>query len=171
MEQSRSNNQNPEAGLKSRQGMMMKNRIERVWIERAVDSEPDTSWLGEYSSVEGPGAIDRKARGEMGRNEHRWFVPARAASAEADYRRMESLNAGDWHFVGVIAKALIVSANGVCQTLRSGGLWGVESDSEAEYLASVEAEELAALRAELEALALGFGKRAVAYAFGNVERE
>lgn len=78
---------------------------------------------------------------------------------------MEALNNGDWHHVGIVAKAVIVSANGITQTIRSGGLWGVESDSGADYMAEIERDELAALREELTAL--GFGKRAIEFAVKN----
>lgn len=85
-----------------------------------------------------------------------------------DYQRMESLNRGDWHCIGIIAKAEIVSPQGVCQTIRSGGLWGVESDSDEGYLKSVEDEELATLENELAAM--GIGRRAIEHAFKHVKR-
>jgi hypothetical protein len=59
-----------------------------------------------------------------------------------DYRRCEALNNGDWNYIGVIAKAKLVGMGGVIQTLRSGGLWGIESDSDEEYIRQVEDEEL-----------------------------
>lgn len=83
-----------------------------------------------------------------------------------DFARMESLNNGDWNFIGIIAKAEIVTESGIMQTIRSGGLWGIESDS-GDYLDEVGKEELVNLRSEL--MALGFGKRAIDYAFKTVE--
>lgn len=88
---------------------------------------------------------------------------------EQDYQRMESLNAGQWHFIGVIAKAEIVSSQGVCQTIRSSGLWGVESDSPKEGIAAIEAEQLTELGQEL--LSIGLGERAVKVAVRNAERK
>jgi hypothetical protein len=79
---------------------------------------------------------------------------------------MEGLNNGDWSFIGIIAKAEVVTGNGIMQTIRSGGLWGVESDG-GSYLDEVGKEELESLREELTAL--GFGKRAIDYSFKNVE--
>ena len=82
-----------------------------------------------------------------------------------DYARMESLNRGDWYYVGVIAVAEItLPESTVIQRIRSGGLWGVESDA-GEYFKEVEAEQLAELAAELGKL--GFGKRAIDYAIKN----
>lgn len=83
-----------------------------------------------------------------------------------DFERMEGLNNGDWNFIGIIAKVEVLTSNGVLQTIRSGGLWGIESDA-GDYLDEVGKEELANLRSEL--MALGFGKRAIDYAFKNVE--
>lgn len=172
--------------------MKNKNHIEGVRIETVADESPDLSYLGKYSnSAETEFAIDREERGDCGRGEYRFFnpgsveafnpaaswIPADAAdkrahweaamrsNAEADYKRAEAGNAGDWHMVGVIAKAVVRSASGVSQTLRSGGLWGIESDSGAEYIESVKADELADLRRELESF--GFSTRAINYAFKN----
>jgi hypothetical protein len=115
---------------------------------------------------------------ERGR-EYRFFMPYAGGEKPGtddyrkygleDFKRMESYNRGHWHYLGIIAKAEIVSPQGVCQTIRSGGLWGVESDSGHEYLAEVEGEELAALKAELTAL--GIGARAIAHAFAHVQHK
>lgn len=124
--------------------MRNKKRILSVTIKRIIDSSPDTSYLGEYSNTQ-------------------------------DYERMESLNAGNWCYIGIRAEAKVsvyhpqeVRGTAI-QTITSGGLWGIESDSEEPYLESVEKEELADLRAQLKAL--GFSSRAISTAFKNVERE
>ena len=97
-----------------------------------------------------------------------------------DYERMESLNRGDWCYIGIRAEAE-VGIEGkepsrryhfegwTMQTISSGGLWGIESDSGNDYLQSVEQEELSELRAQLKEL--GFSTRAISTAFKNVERE
>lgn len=90
-----------------------------------------------------------------------------------DYDRMESLNAGHWCFIGIRAEATIVTNinkhHGVCHQITSGGLWGIESDSDKDYLESIEKEELAQLRTELKSL--GFSSRAISTAFKNIERK
>jgi hypothetical protein len=101
-----------------------------------------------------------------------------------DYERMERFNQGSWCFVGVRAEASYVlqswgcwdtSANmfsggcGPIQTLTSGGLFGIESDSDSKYFAEVGRWELADLKAQL--LALGFSKRAISNAFKSVQEE
>lgn len=121
--------------------------------------------------------------GEVSHNEYRWFNPSSnyvnaagqltegvtEADARqyiaADYQRMESLQAGRWWFVGVraIADIEIDGAGRFSkQSITSGGLWGIESDSSPDYLAEVGREELADLRAQL--VALGFSQRAVTMA-------
>ena len=94
--------------------------------------------------------------------------------ARQDYERSEQLNAGNWYYIGIRAEAAVsVDGNnpqgGVTQTITSGGLWGIESDSGRDYLESVEKEELADLKTQL--LALGFSKRAISTAFKSIERE
>jgi len=70
--------------------------------------------------------------------------------------------------IGIISKAELRNPEtSVTQVIRSGGLWGIESDSDKEYLAEVENEQLAELRAEL--LALGIGPRAIAHAVKSVQ--
>lgn len=132
--------------------------------------------------------------GDMGRNELQYFNPSSNYKDETpenirkyvrqDYERMESLNRGDWRFIGIRAEAEIsligtvksgsptldaYFPSRISQTVTSGGLWGVESDSSAEYFKEIEDEQLAELREQLHAV--GFSKRAIAAAFKNVEHE
>jgi hypothetical protein len=90
-----------------------------------------------------------------------------------DYERMERANAGDWCFIGIRAEAQVSfgKVHGMTlllQDLTSGGLWGIESDSDRNYFAEVEKEELGQLEDQLHAV--GFSKRAIAAAFKDVER-
>lgn len=70
-------------------------------------------------------------------------------------------------YIGITAEAEITLTDArdgaPVQTIHSGGLWGIESDSDSKYLASVEQEELANLRGQLHAL--GFSQRAISAAF------
>ena len=122
----------------------MKNgkRISKVIIKQMTDTDPDTSYLGEYSN-----------------------------KAETDYARMESLHRGNWFYMGLRAEAEVFVPCGqssISQGITSGGLYGIESDSGKDYIAEVEQEELAELRKQLSAL--GFSKRAIATACKGVER-
>ncbi len=131
---------------------------------------PDTSWIGEYHSDQRDGAIDRKERGDMERGDYRYWSPANTAeetgnqdSVEQDYQRSESLSGGDWCFMGVWCEAEVQLASAVCQHIRSGGLWGIESDSDDDYLDQVECEQLAELREQL--FAIGFTQLQIDTAF------
>jgi len=120
-------------------------------------------------------------RGDMGRNEYRYFngnvENYKDESPEdirkyvrQDYERMEQLNRGDWAYVGIRIDAEILLPSGsarIVQEITSGGLWGIESDSDASYLKEIETEQLSELREQLRAL--GFGTRAISAAFKNVE--
>jgi hypothetical protein len=168
----------------------MKNTITRVYTETVVDAQPDTSFLGAYSNTADRGAIicvgehagefisDIEGFYELPNTRRlRYFNPpywnygdvseADARSyAKHDFDRMEALQRGDWYFVGVIAKAIVTSIPGTMQTLRSGGLWGIESD-DGKYLDEVRTGQLQELRAELDAF--GFSSRAIDYAFKKAE--
>jgi hypothetical protein len=88
-----------------------------------------------------------------------------------DAKRLEGLASEDWCFVGIIAKAVveIQDGEGIRQTLRSGGLWGIESDSRKEHLEEVAKEELTQLKEEL--IGFGVGPRAAAYAIKQWDGE
>ena len=164
----------------------MKPIIDEIKIKVLLDETPDTSWLGEYTDdypgdyeLQRGSAFDRKPTG----HEFKYFVPANSVEdhrqglskmgysrsqaeemareyARQDYKRMEALNAGDWHFIGIQAQARIsygTNPNGTDRRLEwftSGGLWGIESDSGDEYLTEVAKDELADLREHLGAFSV-----------------
>src|SRR5260370_26431564 len=130
----------------------------------------------------------------MERHEHRYFNgPVENYKGESsedirkyvrqDYERMESLNAGNWYYIGIRAEASVIFGTSkpgdiaprnlpnfcfIPQTITSGGLWGIESGS-GRHLPEVEEDELSELRNELKAL--GFSTRAISQAFKSVERK
>lgn len=83
-----------------------------------------------------------------------------------DFKHMESLNDGSECFYGVMAEAEITVGD-ICQTITSGGIWGIESYSDDSYFKEMEDEQLHKLKQQLTAL--GFSKRAISTAFKNVE--
>ncbi len=151
----------------------MTKHILSVTIHHDVDDAPDTSWIGEYTNEQSPHSIDRKARGDMKRGEYRYFTPANTAeetgnpdSPEQDYQRMEALSRGDWCMMGVWAEAKIqLTGDSPTQRIRSGGLWGIESDS-GDYFNQIDKEQLADLRAELEEI--GFTKAQIDTAYAEM---
>ena len=149
---------------------LQKNRIETIKIKQELDTDPDLSWLGTYAKhPAGPNTRDREERGECGRNEFRYFNCGdnyKGSSAEdmkkyceQDYQRAEQFNSGYWWMIGIKAEAILY-VEGVRQAVTSGGLWGIESDSDKKSLAEVGAEQLAELVTILKSL--GFHGRAIA---------
>ena len=74
-----------------------------------------------------------------------------------DQERLEAYKRGDWHTIGIRAVATVTIHDAVNRCthqhkLTSCGLWGIESDSGEEYLASVFAEEREQLRADIQAM-------------------
>jgi len=212
---------------------MKKNHIEKVWVEKQQDEQPDTSTIGEYTDkkedwslcvhcgefvaiAEEPNRRTEEIEEEILELENEtelsedatiinannemiktlkaeleslilhdcphssrnfnYFKPYAGGEKEGsedyqtygkqDFKRMTGLNNQSWYYVGIVAKAEIKTTTGTIQTIRSGGLWGIESDA-GDYLEQVAQEQLTELRAELTAL--NFGKRAIDHAFQDVE--
>lgn len=147
----------------------MKAEIE---ITREMDDCPDISHLGEFCDWQ-EGAIKRNPS-YLERHSYEWILPAisrdkyfqdlhkigysKGVAAELaqsyvnqDIKRLESLERGDWYFIGIYATAR-KEVNGTIQTFRSGGLWGIESDSDESYLKEVEQEETEQLKSILAKL-------------------
>jgi len=66
-------------------------------------------------------------------------------------RRQQWLD-GQFHFIGIYSKAIVQLSDSLMQTIKSGGLWGIESDSSRDYLKEIEREEINQLTKELEAI-------------------
>lgn len=140
-------------------------------------------------AVRGLAECDCSFSGHWNNREHRYFNPNHESHAglpetdirkycRQDFDRAESLNNGNWCYIGIRAEAEYVLTSygrwlpeknmfsggcGPIQELTSGGLYGIESDSGKQHIAETISEELASLKTEL--LALGFSKRAIATAF------
>jgi hypothetical protein len=153
-------------------------RIIKVTIKRLDDPMGEADYLGKYSNTPGPAdrTIDRKARGDQGQGEMRYFIAENSAkdtgnpgSVEQDYRRMEAGNNGEWHFIGIRAEAEVCLTGATVQRLTSGGLWGIESDAGEGEHRQIEDDQLDELQGEL--LAVGFSEAEIKVAFENVEKK
>jgi hypothetical protein len=166
--------------MTTKQTKTVKPRIERIWIEIKVDTDPDTSFLGEYTDEVDAWHIDRqtgeyihdllkqplpegqRSFPERGR-EFRFFKPYAGGEKPgtddykkyglADFKRMEDLCRGDWCFVGITAKAEVrypISTN--CQRITSFQSGGLwgVESDSKDYHKDVAAEELAGLKSHLE---------------------
>jgi len=145
----------------------------------ALDQAYDT--VGEL--IDSIGECDCSFSGHWNNRECRYFNPNHEnykglpedeirKYCRQDFDRMESLNAGNWCYIGIRAEARVivnekvigpVASHGIAQTITSGGLYGIESDSSREHIEETIQEELSSLKNEL--LALGFSKRAISTAF------
>lgn len=84
--------------------------------------------------------------------------------------RLEQYKNDSFSFLGIRAKATILIPMGnhyLIQEITSGGLWGIESDSDESYFEEVAKEELSALSEAL--LQLGFNKKQINAAIKSVE--
>jgi hypothetical protein len=126
------------------------------------EEQPDLSYLGKWSARPGPDdrTIDRREHKNIGRHQCEYFIAAMSGddtgnpeSVMQDWKRMEDYEDGEWRMVSIYATAQFrLTEDGPVHTIRSCGLWGIESDSGDEYFAEVKAEELEQLRTELHAL-------------------
>lgn len=84
-----------------------------------------------------------------------------------DARRLEDHGNG-WNMIGIRAVAEIRMSDGTTQTIHSGGLWGIESDSDASYFNEIETEQLGELASNLQEL--GFTATATERAIAKAKR-
>lgn len=101
--------------------------VDKVTIQWLNDSDPDLSWLKQFEDSTDP-------------EEQKY--------AEQDKERLENYGR-TWEMLGCTVKAEVSYSIG-CGSRRlewftSVGLWGIESDSDREYLTEVENEQLADL--------------------------
>ena len=158
--------------------MNNKFKIESIAIEHKLDDNPDTSFIGEYTSDLDDGVLVRqydkfyedlteeeKDQINTRNREYTGFEPYAGGEKLGtkeykeyglqDYKRMEQLNNGDFSFMGIIAHANIyLEENGrsTYQKITSGGIWGVESDSDKSYIEEIEKEQTEDLKHQLEHL-------------------
>ena len=63
--------------------------------------------------------------------------------------RLEQYKNGLFGFVGVYAEAELIDSNNVVQSVHSGGIWGIEDDSDDRYMEEIKIEEIAELNQTL----------------------
>lgn len=90
-------------------------------------------------------SLDKDAPGYIGAGNEAEFQK----QLDAAHARMAAWNEGVWNYVGVRAKAVMsipIGVRDVCTyTLKSAGLWGIESDSAESYFNEVFADQKAEL--------------------------
>lgn len=110
-------------------------RIESIYVQLVADDDGDESWLEQ--------------------------TPAQLGSLTAaveNKRRLKALYRGEWHWVGArLAADVVIEHEGRTDerlTLTTPGIWGIESDSDADYFREVALDDWDYLAADLAALGL-----------------
>lgn len=144
-------------------GECQRAHMESIRTCRVIDEYPDLSYLETTASSHfgKDGAnwlhVSREDRIKVVK-EHGTVWDACIAYALQDKERLAAYNRGEWHMLGISAKATVliptetVPPSWKIQEITSGGLWGIESDSDEEYLKQVEDEQVAELRRYLQIL-------------------
>ena len=131
-------------------------RITKIVIETAPDEFPDLSHLESEYDEETQTVTKSVCYSNADVRNQGWEKVK--GWIDEDRRRLDSY--GDaWVCVGVEAIAYLsvllkggLKGFAICQTIRSGGVWGIENDSETGYLREEGENELAQLRDILSAL-------------------
>ena len=160
----------------------MRNHLIDFKVVSKVDECPDISFIGEYTDTPdqwnivadtGEFCIDTTDFLLKKRSRLRFFKPYAGGAlpgtpeykkyAMQDFQRMQAYQNHDFCFIGIIAKAQIWNPiTEIINVVHSGGIWGVESDSNKKYLETLANEQIDQLKTELSSL--GFGSRAITYA-------
>jgi hypothetical protein len=129
-------------------------KISEIVIQKVNDDYPDISYLGTFSNT--PAAQFSILRSEeitgVEKGTYPYFNAANVDSMEQameNYQRALAFDRGDVVSLGVRAAAHVkTSANGkewMLHTIKTGGLYGVDSDSEQDYFSEIATQELAEL--------------------------
>jgi len=147
-------------------------KILKITIKRMADEGGEADYLGVYSNEPGEPSktIDRRTLKHCGPGQLPFFIAENVENWEqalANYTRMEAGMRGEWCLIGIKAEAEVHLTGNTVQRITSGGLWGIESDSEENYFKQIEGEQLAELAEELEAI--GFTAEEIKAAFDKAE--
>lgn len=118
----------------------------QVKVTRVIDPTPDIGYLTDESRYRGIEESDA------------------ALYREQDAVRVAAFNAGEWQMIGIVVTIRVQTASNWADgghVVGRDSLWGIESDSEESYLASVEAgciseawEEVTRTKQALDALVI-----------------
>jgi len=131
-------------------------RITKIVVRTVPDEEPDLSWLKTEYDAERH-TITSSCRCTNDDVKHYGWKKVKQWIDEDNHRF--NTHGVTWSCVGVEAVAIIdilleAGPNGfaICQTVKSGGVWGIENDSDSDYLHEEGENELGQLRDILTAL-------------------
>jgi hypothetical protein len=141
-------------------------RLGKVTIRHILDEDPDLSYL--QHEMDGDRIVSSCAYSNedielLGLETVKGYI-------EEDRQRLKAFYRDDWWMIGIRAEAEVLTGEGLCwlcNTVSSGGLWGIESDSGKAYLKEVADDELSSLRDTLKEL--GFEDAEIDMAFTSAE--
>ena len=145
-------------------------KINRIIIKHPIDSDPDLSWLGEFSNEKGEFAIEHDLSDSNTFNYFNADNVENMRQAKQNYERMIDYDKSNWGMIGIKAEAEIATGTKGWQllnTITSGGLWGMETDCDDDIIEGIENEQLDELKDVLRKL--GFSKLQIEKA--PIERE
>lgn len=114
-------------------------------LRKEIDECPDLDYLGVFSNQFKEGAIKHSDDPRV----YTYFIPENPEYGEKDYQRMLKYCSGEICDYGIWADAE-VEICGVIQRIRSGGLWGISSDSDEDEIIAIEKEQMAELEQILD---------------------
>lgn len=166
--------------------------IGKTTIKKEIDTDPDTSYLGEYGMELKPGCIiridksfyedlqdDYDKEDHYIRGEYPYFYPPDNGEkpgtpdykkyALQDYQVMCDLDNSQWTFIGITVKTHISTDTGISDDIVNS-LWGIE-DYWDEDSRSYHNEVIADLKYEnkVELLKMGFSEKEIDESLNNAE--
>jgi hypothetical protein len=133
----------------------------RIEVKRIVDENPDLSFLEttpEHHYGKNGSNWDHVSEEDIQRviNQYGSIWNACIAYAKQDKERLDTYNRGVWEMIGIRAVATIhipVDGDTVkIQTIDSGGLFGIESDSDNNYIQDIGREQITEVKNHLRIL-------------------
>lgn len=137
-------------------------KIKQITIEVLPDYDVDLSYLGTFSNTKESEFSINHHENEGGSNTYKWFNPQKGAcetieQAMQDYNRMMDYERGNWWSQGIKATAEIHTSDDgkhwLINHISSGGLYGIESDDDDDYIETIREEQVD----DVKALLLEFG--------------
>ena len=137
--------------------------VESIKTIRVIDDNPDLSYLktsySDYYGEDGSNWL-RLSKEDKQKviKKYGSLQDASIVYMAQDEHRLQEYYEGKWHMLGISAEATVLIPAGSepptykIQKITSGGLWGIESDSNEEYLKQVEKEQVDELRGYLRIL-------------------
>jgi hypothetical protein len=115
-------------------------KLKSITAKREIDTDADLSFLGTFSDTKGRFAVKHSD----GPRTLKWFNADNVSNmkdARLQYKDMMEFENGNRSMMGVFAVAKLL-INGTIQTIRSAGLWGIDSSSDEKYFNDIEIEEV-----------------------------